>query len=107
MISVKLRRNAQDQIYAFEILDHGRDVVCAAVSVLSLNTVNAIEDLTDEKFTCDYDQAGGRLQFALTAGPFGECGHDALLLIEAMVMGLRGIQEEYTRQIEIVEVRQR
>jgi len=107
MITVRLRKNVKDQVYAFDILDHGRGVVCAAVSVLSLNTVNAIEILTEEKFTCDYDQAGGRLQFALAAGASGDCGHDALLLIDAMVMGLRGIQEEYAKQIEIVEVRQR
>ena len=31
----------------------GSDIVCAAVSALVINTINSIEEFTDDPFTCD------------------------------------------------------
>ena len=36
--------------------DSGEDIVCAAVSVLVINTFNAIERFTDDAFNSDYDE---------------------------------------------------
>ena len=69
--------------------EEGEDIVCAAVSVLTTNTVNAIETLTEEDFTGE--QRDGYLNFRLTDLP----GDAAELLLQAMVLGLDSIQESY------------
>ena len=33
--------------------DAGEDIVCAAVSALVINTINSIEEFTEDAFTCD------------------------------------------------------
>ena len=55
MINVTIYQK-ENKICAFEISGHagyapaGEDIVCAAVTVLSFNTVNAIEAFTDVPF---------------------------------------------------------
>ena len=51
-----------ENIIGFEIKNHGRDIVCSAVSILSLNTVNSLEAFTDAKYSVDYDTNGGFLK---------------------------------------------
>ncbi|MDE6181647.1 MAG: ribosomal-processing cysteine protease Prp, partial [Eubacteriales bacterium] len=42
MIKVEFYQKS-NKIVGFEIKNHGKDIVCSAVSILSLNTVNSIE----------------------------------------------------------------
>jgi len=101
MISVTIRRNPKGHIYGFTVLDHGKTDVCAAVSLLTLNTANSLEALTDEPFHCDYNPEGGFLQLEL---PQIKEGHNSLkadLLLEAMALGLRSVKENYNSEIEI------
>jgi Predicted ribosomal protein len=69
--------------------NEGEDIVCAAVSALMINTVNAIEVFTNDKFTCN--QKDGYLELHLT----GATGEKSELLMKTLVMGLTGIQENY------------
>ena len=101
MISVTIRRNPKGRIYGFTVLDHGKTDVCAAVSLLTLNTANSLEAFTNEPFTCDYNPEGGFLQLEL---PKVKEGHDSLkadLLLETMALGLRSVKENYNSEIEI------
>ena len=99
MISVTVVRNRQRKITAFTANNHGRSEVCAAVSLMVLNTVNSIEALTGEPFSCDYDENGGFITFSLTGTPERESG----LLLESMLLGLRSVQEQYKGEIEITD----
>ena len=38
-----------------EYAEEGQDIICAAVSVLMVNTANSIETLTEDGFTCEED----------------------------------------------------
>ena len=76
----------------------GQDIVCSAVSVLALNTVNAIEEFTQDGFSVDADEeTGGRLEFHFSGTP----GHDSRLLMNTMVMGLESIADSYGEFIQI------
>ena len=104
MISVTLRRNTKGRIYGYSVLDHGETDVCAAVSLLALNTANSIEALTHETFHCDYNPEGGFLQLEL---PHVKNGHDsphADLLLEALALGLRSVKENYHNEITLVDM---
>ena len=104
MISVTIFRNKERQIYGFTVSSHGKDLVCAAVSLLTLNTVNSIEALTDENIVYDYDPKGGFLKLELPDAIEGKCGSDAALLLESMVMGLYSVNERYGNEIELEEI---
>lgn len=110
MIRVKVFRNESGDIYGFRLTGHadysrsGRDIVCSAVSMLSINTINSIERLTDERFSCETDNnKGGFLEMVLSDIKNGGHNHDVQLLLEAMLIGLNDIKKEYSRYISINE----
>ena len=69
----------------------GRDIICAAVSVLTQNTVNAMEKLTEDAFSADIDEKTGRLSVTFP----DRLSANATLLMDAMVLGLESIREAY------------
>ncbi|MBE5907021.1 MAG: ribosomal-processing cysteine protease Prp [Lachnospiraceae bacterium] len=77
--------------------DYGKDVVCAGISALVLNTINSIEAFTEENFTCEVEEATGDVRFSLTDIP----GEKASLLLDSLVLGVTGIQETYRRYITL------
>jgi uncharacterized protein YsxB (DUF464 family) len=99
MISVTVERGPLGKVNAFTVENHGTGLVCAAVSILTLNTVNSIEALTRQAFTCEYDENGGFLQFKAGAALSRSAG----LLLESMMLGLHSIQAQYPGEIEISE----
>ena len=70
--------------------DAGEDIVCAAVSVLVLNTVNSIEAFTEDPFQTDVDEEEGRITLKFQQKP----SRDAALLMKSLILGLQGMEEE-------------
>lgn len=103
MIKAEIFRNESGGIYGFSITDHGDSIVCAAVSALSLNTVNSIENFTDRDFTCDYDEKGGKLIFNVPFVMEGGFDHDVNLLFQSLLLGLRAVSLDYNDDIEIID----
>ena len=103
MINAKIVRGHHGKIISFTVENHGESIVCAAVSMLVLNTVNSIEKLTRDKFTCDYNENGGYLTFSLTNQTgMSDCIN---ILLEAMALGLISAMAEYPTEIEIKEIK--
>jgi len=97
-----------NNIYKFTVKGHadyaeeGSDIVCSAVSVLVINTINAVETFTDEGVKAEADnENGGFIDYCLTDIEKGSESHDAQLLLEAMVLGLKSIENEYYRYIKV------
>jgi len=99
VINAQIVRNAGGKITGFTVENHGESIVCAAVSMLVLNTVNSIERFTKDNFTCDYDENGGYLTFSLSNTRTDETG----ILLDAMHLGLTSAKTEYPNEIEIKE----
>ena len=72
-----------------EYAEEGQDIICAAVSVLMVNTANSIETLTEDSFTCDEDD--GYVAIAIEEG----ASEGAHLLMESLRLGLESIRETY------------
>lgn len=111
MIKIKIYRNIAKNIYKFDIKGHsefnveGLDIVCSAVSILVLNTINCIEKFSNEKFECKADEEnGGFIEFLLPDIKEGKKNHDVLLMLNVMVYGLYNIEKEYNQYIRIKEV---
>ena len=97
MIKITIYRNSAKQYVRMRCIGHagfakaGEDIVCAGVSALVLNTLNAMEQLTDQAFDVKTDQKTGLIdaRFLLPVG------HDAKLLLDTLVLGLQDIQNQY------------
>lgn len=95
-------------IKGFEISGHagsagyGHDIVCASLSVLAINTQNAIEHFCDDRFEQSSDENKGSMRFVIRDLP----GHDASLLLAAAYLGFEEIAKEYDDfvSMEIKEV---
>ena len=71
---------------------HGKDIVCAAVSILIINTVNSMEEFTGQVFGTESED--GHIYCTL-AKPYDR---DAQLLLNSMVFGLQNIRQEYGKK---------
>ncbi len=97
MIRITIYKDRKQEISGFCCSGHagyaaaGSDIVCAAVSVMVINTVNALEQFTDTPFSLETEEEGGRIECRFR----GEADHDAKLLVKAMILGLQGIQSDY------------
>ncbi len=78
-------------------------MVCAAVSALTIGTINSLEELTDEKITVTKNEEEAFLRCDIES----TLKENSVLLMDAMVHVLEGITEEYGEeyvQIKFEEV---
>ncbi len=83
-----------------EFADPGRDIVCSAVSILVINTLNALEAYTDDETSHVSDEEEGTIEFRFRRRP----SHDAELLLQTMILGLESLEgnSEYEPYIDII-----
>ena len=71
----------------------GRDIICASVSALVINTVNSVDALTANACACEQDSSGCiKFKFSSNGDEQGQ------LLIRALDMGLTNIAKEYGKK---------
>ncbi len=98
MIKAVFYRDSHDNISGFKLNGHagyanyGKDIVCAAVSVLAVNAVNSIEHFTNDKFTCK--EKSGALEFKFK----GDTSKESQLLLHSLELGLQAIQKDYSTE---------
>ncbi len=68
--------------------DEGKDIVCAAVSILVINTANSLDKFTDNQLTASDDKYI-RWEFNDIPDEKGQ------LLMDSLVLGLKGIESKY------------
>ncbi len=99
MIHVDILRADDGSIKSFNCTGHagaaekGKDIVCAAVSMTVINTLNSIEALLPEdgkKMTVKSDNEKGEISCSFSTPPSGE----AKLLLDSMYLGLKTIEED-------------
>ncbi|MCM1154537.1 MAG: ribosomal-processing cysteine protease Prp [Roseburia sp.] len=83
--------------------DYGKDIVCASVSVLVINTINSLEELTKTRMVVDTDEKKG-----LIACKFIEpLEENSRVLVDSLVLGLTHIAGQYGKKyckLDIKEV---
>ena len=105
MIHVVIYQNEKEECTGFhteghaEYSDPGQDIVCAAASVLIINTMNAIELYTEDAFSVFSDEETGMISWHLEGNPSKEAG----LLLNTMILGLKGRadDENYEEYIDL------
>ena len=79
---------------------YGQDIVCAAVSVLVINTVNSLEAFTEDDFSLEEEDGFVRLSFKESLSGGGQ------LLMDSLVLGLTQIAQDYGIKYLQVNVRE-
>ena len=104
MTKITVYKNKAGDIQGFCCRDHagfakkGRDVVCAAISVLVFNTINSVERLTDDEFSGEQDEDNAMITFRLG----DKYSPQTQLLLQSFVLGITGIQAENKKHISIL-----
>lgn len=75
--------------------DYGQDIVCAAISVLVINTVNALDEITKEPIEVDADEKSGRINCTFLRHPLRET---SVALMDSLVLGLSRIEAQYGKK---------
>ena len=104
MITIEIRKSASGYT-GFSSKGHagyaeeGYDIICSAVSALTVNTINSIEQFTDDAFKAE--AADGMVRWKFTELPLSK---EAKLLMDSLVLGLEDIQENHGKKyIKIIE----
>ena len=101
MIRVTIYQNGSGQYCGFRMEGHaefaayGKDIVCAAVSVLVINTINSIEAFTEEVFENAVHQEKDVVSFEIISNPVSS---EAGLLMESLVLRLTSLADEYGKK---------
>ena len=102
MINISVSRNARGQVYGFTANNHGKDIVCAAVSALVINTVNSIEAFTEETMSVEIPEGDtGYIKLNLPDIEAGNDNREVDLLLSSMLLGLDHIRNQYPSQVSI------
>lgn len=105
MITVKIKKNKNGLCCGFLVEGHagydkyGRDIICASVSVLVINTINSIMEFTSDELSVDANE-DGRIDCSIVS----RISEETRLLLDSLFLGLKGIEKEYGRKyIQVYE----
>lgn len=110
MIEATMYKSSNDELYSFKITGHaesgpyGHDLVCSAVSALSISTVNSLESLAGIKphIQTNEDESG-YLHVFIEKDLKDERHLIAQTLMQHLALSLKNIQDEYDEYIKVIE----
>ena len=106
MIQATILKAPTGAVVGFTVKNHGQTHVCAAVSMLVINTVNSIVKLTaltDTCYTCQWDDGGGFVTFQLNTPELRGMGPG--ILLDALELGLASVVEQYPKDLTLKELK--
>ena len=104
MIHVTIFQNKYKECVGFQTEGHaeyanpGQDIVCAAASILVINTINAIEAFTEDDASLISEDEMGMISYHLN-----HPSKDAQLLLNTMILGLEQMVDDdnYAEYIDL------
>jgi uncharacterized protein YsxB (DUF464 family) len=108
MIRVSVQRSEEQLIRKVvveghaEFSKHGKDIVCAGVSAVTVGTVNAVESLLQVKLNCT--MRDGLLKLDIPVMEQSRLNDQLQLLLESMIIMLMSIKQSYGKYITIQEI---
>lgn len=103
MIRIQINRNKAQQIVKCHISghaeydEHGYDIVCAAVSVLSCTAILGLQDIAQQAGT--YNNRSGECTISLE----GDITENGQAILATMVLGLQEIARQYGDFVSLSE----
>ena len=103
MTTITFYLDDHERITGFEARDHagyarsGKDIVCSAISVLTINTVNSFEELLHADMDFKSDEKTGFMELRVKDYD----NESAQLLFKSLKLGLEGVQASYPRYLSL------
>ena len=97
MTHVSIIKTRNGEYKGFNCIGHsgyaerGEDIVCAAISVLVINTINSLDKLAGEKIKLITNEDEGLIDCRFEE----QINEKSKLLLDSMVLGLREIKKQY------------
>ena len=107
MTTITITKTSDDKYKIIECKGHagfaeyGEDIVCAAISVLTINLINSLDKFTDDKFDVDQDEELGLIRLRFDDDP----SHDADLLVKSFELGVDSIFRQYGKKFLNIKFR--
>ena len=104
MIRVTIRKK-ENEIVGFrseghaEYDDSGKDIIFAAVSTLVINTINSIDQFTDDEYEVNEDENNALIDFCLTSD---KPSRESLVLLKSLWLGLSAVSVQNTEYLRIL-----
>ena len=70
----------------------GEDIVCASISILVINTINSLEQITGEQMHVESDEDSGIIRCKFVNQPLKKTSR---ALMDSLVLGLSQIEKQY------------
>ncbi|MBR5579026.1 MAG: ribosomal-processing cysteine protease Prp [Lachnospiraceae bacterium] len=77
-----------------EYADIGEDIVCAAISVLVINTINSMEELAGEEMSVVVNEDAGLIDCRFKSS----INEKTVLFMDSFILGLKGIKKQYGKK---------
>ena len=99
MTTILIRKTSKKEYKGFTCMGHAgrkrlwfeKDLVCASISILVINTLNGLEKFTDTKMEITTNEETGFLRCVFQ----DSLSDKAIVLIDTMILGLEQICQEY------------
>lgn len=107
MIYVTINESLNERVIAVEIIghagyaEHGQDIVCAAVSAITIGVVNSVEKLLEINLQVTTDEEKGLFQWTVPQQSEKAVDQQLQLMMRTLIEMLRMVEEEYNNFIKI------
>ena len=107
MTTITITKTSSDKYKSIEcnghagFADYGNDIVCAAVSVLTINLINSIDNFTDDEISVVQDEDKGLIKLSFKDEP----GYDSDLLLRSFELGVDSIFQQYGKKFLNIKFR--
>jgi hypothetical protein len=109
MTVVDIFRDKEGRYLCFECAGHaddlaqeGEDIICAAISMLVINTINSLETLAGARITYASAAEGGELSCRFETPP----DEKAALLVDSMLLGLKTVRDTYGGEYLVINLKE-
>ncbi|MCR5705145.1 MAG: ribosomal-processing cysteine protease Prp [Eubacterium sp.] len=111
MTNITIYRTA-DSYLGVEVSGHagfaeaGEDIVCAGISVLTINLINSLEQLSEDAFSVKEDEETGYIKVWMSYEEEEEPSYESQILFDSYLLGVEYIEKDYNEfvKLEIKEV---
>ena len=103
MTDITIQKNSRGWYKGFKcdghagFAEYGQDIVCAALSVLTINTINSIEAFAGDLIDVSSDEDKGIITCSFR-NRTGNISDEATLLMKSYELGVNGIYEQYVKE---------
>ncbi len=105
MITVKIKKTQNDDMYGFVVTGHagfgkkGKDIVCAAVSSVAYNAINALQELVG---ISDFKQNDGYIKCDIPDDLNESDRYKINIILKTIEIGFKQIASSYPRHVSVL-----